>query len=255
MEALELRGLSKNFGGIQVFSDLNLTVGNGEYLGLIGPNGAGKTTLLNVISGGLPSSSGRLHLCGRDITNAPIYRRAHLGLARSFQITRIFYDITVLDNVTLALHGTVLSRYNMLRAAISYDDIVAQAQRLLELVGLWSKRSEPAKNLSYGEQRKIEIVLALSSAPRVLLLDEPTAGLDIGEIPDFIKIVKAISRGTTVVFSAHDMSVVFGLAQRVVVLYTGHLIADGTPSEIQCNPLVRECYLGAVRGNQSVRSN
>lgn len=255
MEALALTGLSKNFGALQVFNEINLTVGHGEYLGLIGPNGAGKTTLLNVISGVLRSSSGRVQLCGRDITNAPIYRRAHLGLARSFQITRIFYDISVLDNVILALHGTVLSRYNMLRAATSYEDIVARARRLLELVDLWSKRNELAKNISYGEQKKVEIALALSSAPKVLLLDEPTAGLDIGEIPDFIKIVKSIGGGTTVIFSAHDMDVVFGLSHRIVVLYTGKIIADGTPGEIQCNPMVKECYLGADRGAQSAKRN
>lgn len=255
MEALELKGLSKNFGALQVFNDLDLTVGHGECLGLIGPNGAGKTTLLNVISGVLRSNSGRVRLCGQDITNAPIYHRAHLGLARSFQITRIFYDISVLDNAVLALHGTALSRYNMFRAAVSYEDIVARAQRLLELVGLWSKRDELAKNISYGEQKKIEIALSLSSGPKVLLLDEPTAGLDIGEVPDFINIVKSIGGGTTVIFSAHDMDVVFGLSHRIVVLYTGKIIADGTPGEIQRNPLVKECYLGADRGAQSAKSN
>ncbi|MBI2315677.1 MAG: ABC transporter ATP-binding protein [Betaproteobacteria bacterium] len=252
MEALEIRGLSKNFGALQVFNDLDLSVAEGECLGLIGPNGAGKTTLLNVISGVLPSSSGRVRLCGRDITNAPMYRRAHLGLARSFQITRIFRDISVLDNLMLALHGTLRSRYDMFRPAVSYQDIVARAQQLLESVGLWQRRDELAKNMSYGEQKKIEIALALSSAPKVLLLDEPTAGLDIAEIPEFVKLIKAVARGTTVLFSAHDMDVVFGLAERVVVLYTGRIIADGTPGEIQSDPLVKECYLGAEKGDRGV---
>ncbi len=253
MEALKIDGLAKNFGALEVLKDLSLTVKTGERVAIIGPNGAGKTTLLNVISGELVPTSGRVYVLGQEITNLPAHRRVHTGLARSFQLTRVFPNLTILQNILLALQGTRPSRYEMFRQAIAYNNLVSKAQRLLELVNLWEKRDEPAHAISYGEQRKMELALSLASEPKVLLLDEPSAGLDIGEIPDFVKIMMTLAKGITLVFSAHDMEVVFGLANRVVVLYYGKFIADGTPQEIKANPTVREIYLGVEDDETSAR--
>ena len=180
----------------------------------------------------------------------PKHRRTHVGLARSFQLSRVFLNLTVLQNMLIAVQGTRQTRYRMFRPAAAYSGIIAKAQELLELVDLWGKRAELTSNISYGEQRKLEIALSLASEPRVLLLDEPTAGLAVGEIPDFINMIKTLTKDITLLFPAHDMDVVFGLASRVVVLYYGQFIADGRPEEIQHNPLVREIYLG-IDGGES----
>lgn len=252
MEAIKIEGLSKNFGALGILKDLSLTVEAGEYVAIVGPNGAGKTTLLNVLSGALPATAGRIYLFGQDISHMPAHRRAHIGLARSFQITRVFRNLTVLQNASLALHGMRQSRYRMLRSATGYPDIMARARELLEVIDLWSKRDEPTKALSYGEQRKLEFILSLASEPKVLLLDEPSAGLAVAEIPGFINTIKDLAKGTTLIFVAHDMDVVFGLANRILVLYFGQFIADGTPEEIRVNPRVREIYLGIEEDRTNV---
>ena len=244
MEALKIEGLSKNFGGLQVLKELSFSVEAGEKVAIIGPNGAGKTTLLNVVTGELSITAGQIYIFGQEITHMSTHRRAHIGLARSFQITRLFYDLTVLVNVRLAVQGTSPSRYQMFRPFVAYNKALAKARELLELVDLWEKRNELVKDVSYGEQRKMEIILSLASDPKVLLLDEPSAGLAIAEIPGFINIIKALARDVTVIFSAHDMDVVFGLADRIAVLYYGEIVAEGAPEEIQANPLVKEIYLG-----------
>ncbi len=244
MEAIRIEGLSKNFSGLQVLKGLSLTVEAGEYVALIGPNGAGKTTLMNVLTGEFPADAGHVYLFGKEILRMPTYRRLKLGLARSFQITRLFKSLTVFVNVSLALQGNQPSRYNMFRSASAFNTINRKAKDLLESIGLWEKRSELLEKLPYGEQRKMEFALSLASEPKVLLMDEPTAGLDIAEIPDFINTIKNLTKGTTLLFAAHDMDVVFDLAKRIVVLYFGKFIADGTPEEIQANQLVQEIYLG-----------
>lgn len=248
MEALKLEGLSKNFGGLQVLRDLSLSIEAGEYVALIGPNGAGKTTLLNVITGELSAATGSIYVFGQEITTMPTHRRAHAGLARSFQITHLLPNLSVLDNISLALHGIKPSRFQMFRPMTAYGELLAKAQRLLELIDLWEKREEPVQTISYGEQRKMEVALSLASEPKLLLLDEPTAGLAIGEILVFTNIIKTLARGTTLFFAAHDMDVVFDLADRVAVLYFGQIIAQGTPKEIQANPMVKEIYLGSEEG-------
>jgi len=247
MEALRIDRLSKNFGGLRVLSDLSLNVEAGEYVAIIGPNGAGKTTLLNVITGELPATSGWLHLFGKDITAMPAHQRVQAGLGRSFQITRLFYDLTVIDNISLALQAISPSRYQIFRQAESYSEIFAEAEELLKTIDLWDKRNELAAGISYGEQRKMETILALASKPKLLLMDEPTTGLAPDEIDDFIKMLKALAAGTTLVFAAHDMDVVFDLAHRVIVLYFGQIIAEGTPEQIQGNPKVKEIYLGVEK--------
>lgn len=244
MEPLRIDSLYKNFGGLQVLRDLSLTVQEREYVAIIGPNGAGKTTLFNVISGELPATSGRLYLFGDDITRLTSFQRVHIGLGRSFQITRFFFDLTVMDNISLAVQGMSHSRYQMFRRAGSYSEINSEAERLLQKVDLWDKKDEIASSISYGEQRRLEIILALASKPKLLLMDEPTAGLSSGEISGFINMIKELAADTTVVFAAHDMDVVFNLAHRVVVLYFGRIIAEGTPEQIQVNQEVKEIYLG-----------
>lgn len=243
MEAIKIDRLSKSFGALEVLKDISLTVEVGQYVAIIGPNGAGKTTLLNIISGIWPATSGRLYILGQDVTDMPVYRRTHIGLARSFQVTHVFYNLSVLQNILLALQGVRPSRYHMFRPAIAYCDVMAKARELLERVDLWDKWNEPMKALSYGEQRKAEVILSLASEPRILLLDEPSAGLAVADVSEFVRTIKNLAKGTTLIFVAHDMDTVFNLAQRVVVLYFGQCLADGTCEEIQKNPKVKEIYL------------
>jgi branched-chain amino acid transport system ATP-binding protein len=223
---------------------LSLRVEKGKHVAVIGPNGAGKTTLLNVISGELPADAGHVHVFGQDITFKPIHRRVHMGLARSFQLTRVFGSLSLLQNTMLAIQGMKPSRFQMVRSALAYEECIAKAEALLNSLGLWAKKDELARTISYGERRKIEIALSLALEPKVLLLDEPSAGLDLGEVHVFIDLIKNMAKEMTLIFAAHDMDVVFGLADRVVVLYYGQFIAEGTPEEIKANPMVKEIYLG-----------
>ncbi|MBU2608055.1 MAG: ATP-binding cassette domain-containing protein, partial [Chloroflexi bacterium] len=177
MEALRVKGLSKNFGGVQALRDVTFGVEVGERLVIIGPNGAGKTTLFNVLNGQLAATNGRIYFYGKDITSLPTHRRAHLGQSRSFQITSLFPPLTVLENCLLALQGTQPSRFQMFRSITAYKHLFTKAQQMLEVVDLWEKREEPVKNISHGEQRRLEIAISLASQPKLLLLDEPSAGL------------------------------------------------------------------------------
>ncbi len=246
MDALSIKGLSKSFGAVEVLKEISLDVARGEHVAVIGPNGAGKSTLLNVISGDLRPEAGQVSLLGQDMTHLPPHRRVHHGMARSYQLTRVFHTRTVLQNTLLALQGKRRSRFQMVRSALSYRDILSQAERLLTLLGLWEKKDMLVSHVSYGDRRKMEIALSLALEPRVLLLDEPSAGLDLGEIHDFIALIRSLSKDITVLFAAHDMDVVFGLADRVVVLYYGQFIADGTPEAIKADPKVRAIYLGMM---------
>ncbi|MBA7671540.1 Lipopolysaccharide export system ATP-binding protein LptB [subsurface metagenome] len=245
MEALRAEGLSKDFGGVHALRNVSFSVEAGERLAIIGPNGAGKTTLFNLLSGQLSPTAGRVYLFGQEITNIAAHNRAHLGIARSFQLTTLFPNLTVLDNILLALQGTRPSRFQMFRSATAYEHLYTKAQKLLDSMDLWEKKDNPARAISYGEQRKLEIALSLASEPKLLLLDEPSAGLAAAEATTFTNTVRNLLGDTTLIFCAHDMDLVFNLADRITVLHFGQIIAQGTPQEIQANPRVKEIYLGS----------
>jgi len=241
---LKVKNLSQNYGGVTVLNNISFSIKSGERVGLIGPNGAGKTTMINVLTGLLPSASGQIYFLDQDITGMPAYKRARLGMARSFQINTLFPELNLLDNVRLAVQGTKPSRFQMLRFINSYADILEETRALLELVNLWEKRYAATGTLSHGEKRQLEIILALASRPKLLLMDEPSAGLTIEQTSDLINRIGDLLGDITVFFCAHDMELVFSLADRVMVLYYGKILALGTPQEIQSNSKVREIYLG-----------
>ena len=245
MEVLRVEDLSKNFGGLQVLQDISFTAEAGEKLAIIGPNGAGKTTLLGVLGGQLPATGGRAYLSGQDITTLAPYRRLHLGLARSFQLNNLFFNLTLIDNMFLAFKGAQHPHFQMFRSMNAYTDLLATAQDLLESMGLWEMRFAPVAALSYGDQRRLEIAFALASNPRLLLLDEPSAGLATADAKDFADTIRNLLGKTALVFCAHDMDLVFNLADQIMVLYYGKIIAQGEPQEIRANPRVREIYLGS----------
>ncbi len=245
MEALRVKGLSKNFGGVQALRDVSFRVEVGERLAIIGPNGAGKTTLFNVLNGQLSATEGRIYFYGKDITNLATHRRAHLGQSRSFQITSLFPPLTVLENCLLALQGTQPSRFQMFRSITSYEHLFTKAQQMLEVVDLWEKREEPVKNISHGEQRRLEIAISLASKPKLLLLDEPSAGLTAGESADVVDMIRNMGKDITAIIVAHDMDLVFGVAERIMVLHYGQIITEGAPDMVRNDPRVREIYMGA----------
>ena len=244
MDVLKVKDLSQSYGGLQVLNNLSFSLETGEKVALIGPNGAGKTTLLNVLSGFIPPITGRIYLLDRDVTDMPSHRRVSLGLARSFQINTLFPRLSLLTNVLLAIQGIQATRYRMIRPITAYKDNLGKAQELLELVDLWGEKESPVTALGHGQQRQVEIILAIASKPRLLLLDEPSAGLTSGETGSLIHMIRNLMADTTVFFCAHDLDLVFSLADRVIVLYYGQTIVQGTPREIQTDPRVREIYLG-----------
>jgi len=244
MEALRIKGLSKNFGGVSAVDNISFGVEIGERLVIIGPNGAGKTTLFNLINGQLPATSGRIYFLGKDITAMPTHSRAHLGQARAFQIISLFLNLSVLDNALLALHGTKPYRFKLFRPINHYKLISDKVQETLKELDLWEKKDELVKNLSYGEQRRMEIGLSLALQPKLLLLDEPSAGLTMEECSGIIDMIKNLGLDITVIIVDHDMDLVFGVAERIIVLHYGQIIADGAPEQIQADPRVKEIYLG-----------
>ncbi len=245
MVILEVEKVAQNYGGLKVLMDISFRLTAGERVALIGPNGAGKTTLFNVLSGFVPLSAGKISFLGREITQLPPEARASLGLARSFQISSLFPQLSVLTNVLLAIHGIQPARYHLFRSIRAYKDDLLRARELLELVDLWGKRDSLISALGHGEQRQMEIILSLASRPKLLLLDEPSAGLSTGESDKLIEMIHDLVADTTVLLTAHDTDLVFTLAERVMVLYYGEIIAQGTPEEIQNDPKVREIYLGS----------
>jgi len=249
MEAIRVEGLCKRFGGVVATNNVSFRVDRGGRLVIIGPNGAGKSTLFNLLNGQLPLDGGKVFLFGEDVTHLPLHKRAHKGMARSFQLTSLFPDLTVMDNMMLALHGLRPSRFNPFRSTGSYSVLRDKGKELLSLFDLWSKRDEQIKMISYGEQRKLEIALCLAADPRLLLLDEPSAGLTASERQAVMEMIRNLPPDIAVIIVDHDMDLVFGLANRIIVLHFGQIIAEGTPEEIQAHPKVKEVYMGIEEGN------
>jgi branched-chain amino acid transport system ATP-binding protein len=244
VELLRADSLRKRFGGVHATRDVSFSVNRGEKLAIIGPNGAGKTTLFNLLSGFLFPSSGRVYFLGKDITRMKEHKRAHLGIARSFQITNLFSDLTVMENVLLALRATKPSRFQMLRPSRSYKDVVGKAHNLLAAMDLPQRKDTPVHAIAYGEKRKLEIALSLASEPKLLLLDEPSCGLTATESNDIINRIQQLGTDITVIIVAHDMDLVFGVAERILCLHFGEIIAEGTCDEIRNNSKVKEIYIG-----------
>jgi branched-chain amino acid transport system ATP-binding protein len=245
MTALAVTDLAKNFGGVAALAGVSLEIGIGERRVLLGPNGAGKTTLFHAISGSVMPSSGRISLFGQDITRLRPDQRARLGLARTFQITNLFPRLTVLDSVLLAVGGAKGRPLRLLRPMSSYRSLYDDAHHVLEQWGMAQTARRIVRNLSYGEQRQLELVLALAGEPRLLLLDEPTAGLSPAETSSVVAMVQQLPRDMTILMIEHDMDVAFELADRIAVMHQGRLIAEGDEAAIRANPQVTEIYLGA----------
>ncbi len=242
--ALNLSNVSKAFDGLRALDGVSLAVTAGERRAIIGPNGAGKTTLFGLISGETRATEGRITLFGRDVTRLPPHRRAALGLARTYQITNLFPRLTALENCLLAVQALTSAKLHLHRALSSYTDHLTRARSVLEAVGLEGKEDEVVRNLSHGEQRQLEIALALAGAPKLLLLDEPTAGLSPAESHMMTALLKKLDPAITLLVIEHDMDVAFELTNRITVLHYGKVIADGLSHEVKVNPLVRETYLG-----------
>ncbi len=236
--------LGKRFGGIVATDDLSLSVAPGELHAVIGPNGAGKTTLIAQLSGQLTPDTGRIHFAGSDITTLPMYRRSALGLARSFQITSLFLDLSVLDNVALAVQAHAGHSFRFWRDARSEPELRDPARAALTRAGLRDRAELPASLLSHGEHRQLELAMALAGSPRMLLLDEPMAGLGPEESARMVEMLRALKGELTILLVEHDMEAVFALADRITVLVYGSAIASGNPAEIRANAAVREAYLG-----------
>ena len=245
MTALALQGLSKDYGALRVFQNVNLIVESGERRAIIGPNGAGKTTLFGLISGFVKPSAGRVELFGVDVTGEAPHQRVGRGLGRTFQITDLFRELTVLDNLVLGFVAREGLGLAMFRPVSSYSEIYEKAYSLLAMWGLEEKSSAPVRELGYGEQRQVEMLLALTTEPRLLLLDEPTASLSPAETKAVTKLVRELPEDITVILIEHDMDVAFELGDRVTVLHAGGILADGSPAEIREDQRVLEVYLGS----------
>jgi branched-chain amino acid transport system ATP-binding protein len=244
MTALAVTGLTKSFGGLRVTKGVNLAVAPGERRLIIGPNGAGKTTLFNMIAGELAPDSGRIALFGEDITRTPCRRRAHLGLARTYQIITLFPRDTIRRNVELALLGLSALRWNPFVPLDRQHHLAIRAGEALARVGLSHIAGRPLTETSYGERRRVEIAMALAQNPKVLLLDEPFAGLSIDERRDVRQLLAAIPRDVAIVMIEHDMDVALDLADHITLLHFGEVIVEGSRAEVVADPRTREVYLG-----------
>ncbi|HZU05144.1 MAG TPA: ABC transporter ATP-binding protein [Chloroflexota bacterium] len=243
---LKVEGVRKSFRGLRVLSDVHLELAAGERRVLIGPNGAGKTTLFNIITGLVPADSGRVFLLGKEVTRLPAYRRTALGLARTFQITALFQNLPLWRNVVLALLGGAGTKFSMLRPLSSYTYLIQKADELLDQWDMLDKRNVPVRMLSYGEQRQVEILLALAQHPKILLLDEPTAGLSPAETVRVVKLIDTLPRDLSMLIIEHDMDVAFQLADSLSVLHLGMMILTGDQHTIRSDERVRAIYLGAI---------
>ena len=242
--ALVLEHLSRHFGGLRAVDDVSLTVQPGARHALIGPNGAGKTTLFNVISGELLATDGRISLFGDDVTRLAPHQRAARGIARTFQIIKLFPNLTVIENMLLACEALDRCKLAMHRSVSSYGDLTQRASDLVDEFGLSGRTREFARNLSYGDQRKLEVALSLAGRPRLLLLDEPMAGLSASESGSMLAILERLDPVIAVLLIEHDMDIAFAFAERVTVLHQGRVLTEGHKDEVSANRGVQQIYLG-----------
>ena len=240
---LDARGVGVSFGRFVALRAVSAEFRRGELTGIIGPNGAGKSTFFNTLSGQIAPTTGRIVFEGRDITGLPQHRFARLGIAKSFQITTVFPQLSTLENVRVALQALV-SRYDVWRPRARLVALVEQAGALLQTVGLWATRNRVAASLAHGEQRALEIAMALAGNPRLLLLDEPTAGMSPEETRGMMDLITRLARERTVILVEHKMKLVMGICDRLLVLHHGELLAQGTPAAVRGNPEVKRVYLG-----------
>ena len=242
--ALETIALRRNFGPTEVIRGVDLSIPAGERHALIGPNGAGKSTLFNLVSGLLPPSAGEVRLHGARISGLPAYKVNRLGLSRSFQVTNIFPRLSVWENVRCAALWPLGEKYAFWRSVSRQREVAGRTEHVLHDIGLWSRRNDLAGEMSYAEQRALEIGTTVAGGARVILLDEPTAGMSRAETERAVELIRRVSEGRTLLVVEHDMSVVFSLADRISVLVYGEIIASGAPGAIRGDPKVKEAYLG-----------
>jgi branched-chain amino acid transport system ATP-binding protein len=243
---IETRGVSKYFGGLHAVDGVDLQVAEGAIHSIIGPNGAGKTTLFNLISGYLKPTSGQVFFRGREITGLPLHRMAHMGIGRSFQITNVFPNLTVLENVRLSAQALGRDNYKLWSSARVFEQYRERAMAALNDVGLEEKAALPAAVLPHGDKRKLELAIILAGDPQVLLLDEPTAGMASEQVPGLVQMIARIRAvgNKTVILVEHNMSIVMNISDRITVMHQGRLLAEGAPVEIAANESVQKAYLG-----------
>jgi branched-chain amino acid transport system ATP-binding protein len=244
MHAMEVVNLSKQFGALEVTRNVSLSFGKGERTALIGPNGAGKTTLVNLITGAIPASSGEILLGGNVITGLPEFERARRGLVRTFQITKLIRPLTAEDNIRIAVQHCLGLQTKATNSSRHHDDVDGRVARILSEVQLEDRAKVVVSRLAYGEQRLVELALALALEPKVLLLDEPAAGVPQSEAHIIMKAIEALPNDLAVIFIEHDMDLVFRFAKRIVVLVNGAVLADGDPAAIAANEEVKQIYFG-----------
>jgi branched-chain amino acid transport system ATP-binding protein len=240
---LRTKGVGKVFGKFVALHNISAEFTKGAVTSIIGPNGAGKSTYFNLLSGALAPTSGSVEFEGRDVTGIAQHRFAHMGIAKSFQITNVFPQLSTRENIRIGLQALV-SRYDMWRPRARLTELTEQADELLVLVGLWESRGRMAKTLAHGEQRALEIGMALASRPRLLLLDEPTAGMSPEETRIMMDLIVKLASERTVILVEHKMKLVLGISDRILVLHHGELLAEGTPLEVRQNEAVKRVYLG-----------
>ncbi|HEX8966698.1 MAG TPA: ABC transporter ATP-binding protein [Chloroflexota bacterium] len=244
MALLSLKGVCKNYAGLEVLRDIEMSVETGERRAIIGPNGAGKTTLFHLISGQVPASSGTISFDGEDVTRQRPYQMARRGLARTFQTNNLFLHLTVFENVRLAVQQRMGRSWRWFKPWWAYAAVNARTDDVLHGAGLASRRDDLATSLSYGEQRQLEMAIALAGEPKLLLLDEPTAGMSVAETAHAVKTIAALPRDLTLLIIEHDMDTIFALADRITVLDHGQVLAEGTPTDVRGDTQVRAVYLG-----------
>jgi branched-chain amino acid transport system ATP-binding protein len=246
--AIETSGLRKEFGGLVAVADVSIRVRSNTIHSIIGPNGAGKTTFFNLLSGNLEPTSGRVFYYGDDITHLPLYRSAHLGMGRSFQITNIFPNLTVLENVRLACQAIGRHNFRFLNHFQHFPEDEGRAWEVIERVGLRREATLAARMLPHGGQRKLELAIILAANPRVLLLDEPTAGMAAEQVPELIELIRSVhlEGDKTILLVEHNMNVVMSISDTITVIHQGQVLAEGTPAEISENKDVQNAYLGGL---------